>query len=799
MSRSVAVLSVWFCVVAALADEPKAKVALDRYGDPIPHGAIARLGTARMRLHGQMRVLPDGKTLLVADDTAIRTVDLSDGRLIREVRLQLVDAVPGYSVLSPDGKLLVTPPYEHQLADKTIRVRNTSDGRQISSFPKGYGSICDGAVSNDGTRVAFAASFGKVRLWNATTGKEIREFEPDGSRVEFSSDGKLLAISGHSAIHLVEPDSGKTRTVIDVADERANCIALSGDARLLAAGIDGSVWVWSLPDGKLRHRIAAHKENVEVVRFSPDGAVLASGGLDRSIKLWDPRTGNQVGGLEGHEDAVCDLQFTPDGRQLVSEGMDIRRLWNLTTRKETLRFDAHEHQIIGLDWLDSERVITTAVDRSVRIWRAATGEPSARFASPGQGGFAVSSDGRMWAEQGDQCKVVVRLVVDGSKFREWPTGADWICGSVFSPDGTHLVCAARLGETSSSHHMFEIASGRSVAKLVPGDDPISGSIAFMPDGRNWVVGVYGTAVFRRRDGTVARRIKRNNSAFHELAVSPDGRFLVGYNNIDGNDGKVRLHEIASGGLIAAFPERMICGYCLRFSPDSRILVCAGTECGVRLWGTLSHKSIELAPRGGRNDRRAAFSPDGRRLAVSDRTEALVWDVASVRSAVESVPKAIEPGQGDRLWAELADADPGRAYQAIAALAAAGASGVEVIRRKMPAEVEPKIAELVARLDSDSFEVRQSASAQLEILSDETIEQLLSTKPAPEAAQRLRARLDWSEPSAGWLATVRAIAVLEHSTAPEAGALLAELAGGPRPLRRTAEAWAAWGRWKRFAK
>src|SRR5262249_37453263 len=90
------------------ADKP---THTDRYGDPLPEGAIQRLGTLRFRHGGgtinALLVSPDGKTLVSHTYYGSRTAcvwDLASGKLLHQF--------PGHYeenravALSPDGKML---------------------------------------------------------------------------------------------------------------------------------------------------------------------------------------------------------------------------------------------------------------------------------------------------------------------------------------------------------------------------------------------------------------------------------------------------------------------------------------------------------------------------------------------------------------------------------------------------------------------------------------------------------------------------------------------------------------------
>src|SRR5262245_8987086 len=65
--------------VPARERKPEKMPRTDRYGDPLPAGAIARMGTTRLR---SLAMSPDGKTVAAADEATICLWEARTGRLL---------------------------------------------------------------------------------------------------------------------------------------------------------------------------------------------------------------------------------------------------------------------------------------------------------------------------------------------------------------------------------------------------------------------------------------------------------------------------------------------------------------------------------------------------------------------------------------------------------------------------------------------------------------------------------------------------------------------------------------------
>src|SRR2546421_167738 len=125
MSRTAfPVLTCLLLTCASIAVE--SKTAVDSLGDPLPDGAVMRLGTRRFRIQAQpfgtYVSLPDGKTFLVPhrrineQQEEIRWMDAATGKITDSWSLPRGEFVGG---LSPDGRYAVTTPYVAWLSDQS--------------------------------------------------------------------------------------------------------------------------------------------------------------------------------------------------------------------------------------------------------------------------------------------------------------------------------------------------------------------------------------------------------------------------------------------------------------------------------------------------------------------------------------------------------------------------------------------------------------------------------------------------------------------------------------------------------
>jgi WD40 repeat protein len=826
-----------FLLAFASATEAAAppNVRRDLHGDPLPLGAVARIGTVRWRHVNADYVRWVGNDLLASVACGeLRLWDVKTGRVARTMNTGETEAFRSASALSADGKFLalVANSKVRLFESETISLYDVNSGRLLWRIASPGPRVSSLTFSPDGKRLA--ARFGQVGLFDVTTGKVVPFERPrdsedgfsgghdGGASLAFSPDGQFLAGVERAFVCVWRAGTGKLIYEGKHTLGWSRCVALSPDGKELAWDTEWdkkgpSIRVASLATGEERLVLRAPEGRAHALIFSPDGKLLVSL-HDKTAWLWGLATGKPLRRLEGNLGGVRFLHFSPDGKTLAGVTDRLRR-WDVATGKEHPPRPRPRSRVFCVAVsADGTKVATGDNSACLTLWEARTGK-ALRVLVRGDPGtvampLAFSPNGQALAADVPGDARLVLWDLNTGKGKGLVGDADF-WDLAFSPNGKALVGVGEAGDRVVAWSLSTARPPHLLTGLPRGKDR-SGYASLSAHGCCTVAWTKTAAQAR---SLVTRRhhpwFNLPGSGFR-MAVSPDGRVVAFWcepgPSKKGNPAK-GPHRRASSFfvLVEAITGKERSRWPVNgtvtdldggptFGPDGLLAFAVGGE--VRVHDTVTGKELARL-RGHQADVTGlAFSADGRLLvSASIDATALVWELPRPeRAARVDLP----PGRREALWADLAGADAARAGLAITALVRERSAAFLEGKLRQEAHASGRRCARFVRLTTDlgsaDFTTREQAMQALREGADEAepaLHRALARKPELEARLRLAkllAERDGAAPSPRWARVVRALEALERMGGPEARQALDAIAReGEGPV-----AWEARAAWARLA-
>jgi WD40 repeat protein len=770
---------------------PTARAQMDAYGDALPAGAVARLGTARFRHNitpQRLAFTPNGKILAsVAQGSGVRLWEAHTGRLLHHLSGERFSDSLAFS---PDGAKVFTG----------MRLFEVASGKELLRFKGKDDEIREAghaAFSRDGRIIATGPhGGGKIVFWDAGTGMEIRRTEGRGqdsaiAALAFSpTDDVILAVADFDkTVAIWDASTGKALHRIKAHAKSARCVAFTPDGATVVSGSeDGLMRFWDVKSGQQLHEIKPGQTAVHSVAFTTDGKVLAAGGSGGAITLWDPRTRKEIRRWHTHDAAAPTLAFSPGGKTLVSAAECAIRLWDPATGKEIDPVPAHRSAITVLRFAaDGKSILSCGEDKQVIQWDLTSRRDSSRLLRGPLGPIGTETWYRMDIAPDGQTLAVASLDIVAERSKRfipgihlWNTATGTKVGTLlghtervftfrFSPSGKVLASAG----LDAGIKLWDVAAHQELHHV--GGNIFHSGMAFAPDGRS-IAGAGVDGQMRQWDVASGKELRRWDTGTDEVfqfVFSSDGRLIAGT-----DFQVVTVWAADTGKQIIQFNQSSRVRS-LAFSPNGRVVAGVGFDRGrIQMWDLRTGQEIRLLTIPNTFLFQIAFSPDGQTLASAGSDAAvMLWDATGQGARPDGPRKPLTAKQLDALWADL-HAEAAKSEPAIWALALDAERATPFLKERLrpapPADAR-QTARLLADLGSQNFNLRDQAERtliELGAAAEPALRQFLQGDPALEVRRRAERILEKRAPDE--LQQMRAIDALEQIGSPEARAILQKL-------------------------
>jgi WD40 repeat protein len=605
--------------VAKMAQTPDLVWLRSLRPPPIPLGCgLLRILTGHEGAVTSLAISPDGQCIASgSDDTTIKVWETSTGREL----LTLEGHTSGVNCLaySPDGTRIASgsdsdDDLEWQPGNGgELALWDASIGSNIFTRNAGYswGGIFDVAFSSDGCQIATCGGdcydwVGPPSVWNASTGEVVRRLLED---TDWDTISEAVGDNGGSRIgdwiELLET-AGESFIPFDGHRGRGvSCEAFSPDGRRVAVARGNVVELWDPVKRK-----KANRENLCTPRGRANREELRRELFPKVMVFYR--------GLDAIKDlarAGC-VEFSRDGQRIASASGDKTiEVWDASTGRLLDRLKGHTSWVTSLTFSpDGGRLVSGSWDTTVRVWDAVSNRvvhTLARHTGPVLD-ILFSRDG----------KTIASVSRDGT-VKIWDLTSGALLESLVEGDRRRVAWVA-----GSTERWFELKEDR--APLVDPPNPgvwiVDEKVPGMLDanGRRIRAVKNAVKVSDERTGEELLSLEGHREDVIAVAISADGQRIASASH----DTTVKLWNASTGREIRTFNGHRGLVACLAFSRDGQQIASGSADSSLILWDvatgrdvhTLKHKTAVSC---------VAFGPHGRRIA-SGSVDGVVklWDVRS---------------------------------------------------------------------------------------------------------------------------------------------------------------------------
>jgi WD40 repeat protein len=297
-----------------------------------------------------LAVSPNGKYLASGGaDHTIKIWDLKKGTELHTLTGH--SATVKSLIFTPDSNFLVSGSGDNVSKDNSVRVWDVATGKQVvikGKVPE-YASLVNYVpalgLSKDGKKIMVwlpgpnrPKSYSTVQVFNRETGEKVLTvvdqgrnvkcltFSPDGSRAAFGAEDGSVRIYNLDKKGEREPGGDWPVSQKGVGD----LVFTPDGTKLITGSASGQIKIWKVSDHKtpLHTLKDAHAKGIGALAMSADGKRFASLGFDNVVKLWDVEKGTVLRKwefklpLQDGNTLVRNMTFAPKGKFLVTANAD---------------------------------------------------------------------------------------------------------------------------------------------------------------------------------------------------------------------------------------------------------------------------------------------------------------------------------------------------------------------------------------------------------------------------------------------------------------------------------------------
>lgn len=221
---------------------------------------------------------------------------------------------------------------------------------------------------------------GGLHVMNTRTHKEIRHLAKHTQSIFYQwydeHRDRLIVAGGDGLLSVWSVPDFKLLHAFPLSENHLRYIAPSPDGKCLAVACSGNyIHLLDAHTYQVKQQWSAHENSVFSLAFL-DGNTLISGSRDAFLKVWQQQDEFTLShAIPAHLFTVNDLAVIPEWNLFASAGRDKHiKLWDATTFAllkviDNEKNDGHLHSVNRLMWLAEEHLLVSAGDdKNIMVW-----------------------------------------------------------------------------------------------------------------------------------------------------------------------------------------------------------------------------------------------------------------------------------------------------------------------------------------------------------------------------------------------------------------------------------------------
>ena len=484
--------------------------------------------------------------------------------------------------ISPDSNYVATGS-----RDKSAKLWEMSTGREIRSFLAHEATVTTIAFTPDGKTLITGSNDKTIRLWDVITGNEIHSISTDDIITDLAVDPQqnFFAVAGYG-----NSGYGDSLTIYDLRSRsKQTKLSVSAD-KGLGSGVDVSI--------------------------SPNGSLLAVGEDDRTVNVYQTSDWTLVKTLRPEEGSCggCGTRvaFSPDSKFLYSASNNgAITKYNIPSFDILRIYEEKTEDLVGFALSPDGKSIARASELEIRVWRESDGESIALKKANDQGKFheiefAVNS-GALVVASDDNTAFSWNYPTDKTQRRltgylnerdrgglDYDPNFYWQSAIakyvrlknnlLLTRDGKSLI----KGKFGTAVKQWDIATGKTEKQFVGHDKAVLCYDMSRNGSRMVTGGGDGTIIlWDMHSGDSLQVIKSYREPIFDIRFSDDEKTVV----TSSWDATMKIHELSTGKMLTYFRLENASAYNLVFHPGSLYIFTARLDNTLQMWETDTKKEV----------------------------------------------------------------------------------------------------------------------------------------------------------------------------------------------------------------